>query len=226
MNNIPHVNLVIATPGHSVMGIYVKCLLATTDLLNKNGISWAFTNEYSSHVADSREMTLNGDSQNEIKNTKPFKGNISYDKIIWIDSDIRWEPEDVLKLYKSKKDVITGAYLLATGEVTAYKKLLGPGYIFEDVLKMKKLEKIESCGFGFLCVKNGVFESLSRPWFQSTWVNITDEETKEEFTFPLMGEDISWCKRVRDNGFEIWLDPSVRLIHHKTMKLTWEGIKP
>jgi hypothetical protein len=209
-----------------MMGIYVKSLLATTDLLNKEGISWAFTSEYSSHVADAREMTLNGDNQNEIKNTKPFKGNISYDKIIWIDSDIKWVPEDVLKLYKSEKDVVTGAYLLATGEVTAYKKLLGPGYTFEDVLKMKQLEKIEACGFGFLCIKKGIFESLSRPWFQSAWVNIIDEETKKEFTFPLMGEDMSWCKRVRDNGFEIWLDPDVKLIHHKMMKLTWDGIRP
>jgi GT2 family glycosyltransferase len=40
-----------------------------------------------------------------------------------------------------------------------------------------------------------------------------------------MGEDISWCKRVTDLGFNIWFDPRVKVTHHKTMKLTWEGIK-
>ena len=135
-------------------------------------------------------------------------------------------PEDVLKLYESDKDIVSGAYLLASGEVTAYKKLLGPGYTFEEVLKMKDLEKVDGTGFGFLCVKQGVFESLSRPWFQSSWITMEDEETKEEFSFPIMGEDLSWCKRAREAGFEIWLDPTVKVIHHKTVKLTWEGMKP
>jgi GT2 family glycosyltransferase len=55
---------------------------------------------------------------------------------------------------------------------------------------------------------------------------MTDAETKEEFTFPIMGEDISWCERVHQAGFDVWLDPSIRLTHHKMMKLTWEGIRP
>jgi hypothetical protein len=35
---------------------------------------------------------------------------------MWIDSDIAWEPEDVIKLYNSDKDVISGGiyYLLDT----------------------------------------------------------------------------------------------------------------
>jgi GT2 family glycosyltransferase len=209
-----------------MMAIYVRSLLATTQMLNEKQITWAFSTEYSSMVSDAREMTLNGDSRNEIKNTKPFKGNVTYDKILWIDSDIAWSPEDVLKLYESDKDIVSGAYLLASGEVTAYKKLLGPGYTFEEVLKMKDLEKVDGTGFGFLCVKQGVFESLSRPWFQSSWITMKDEETKEEFSFPIMGEDLSWCKRAREAGFEIWLDPTVKVIHHKTVKLTWEGMKP
>lgn len=209
-----------------MMAIYVRSLLATTQMLNEKQITWAFSTEYSSMVSDAREMTLNGDSRNEIKNTKPFKGNVTYDKILWIDSDIAWSPEDVLKLYESEKDIVSGAYLLASGEVTAYKKLLGPGYTFEEVLKMKDLEKVDGTGFGFLCVKQGVFESLSRPWFQSSWITMEDEETKEEFSFPIMGEDLSWCKRAREAGFEIWLDPTVKVIHHKTVKLTWEGMKP
>lgn len=209
-----------------MMAIYVRSLLATTQMLNEKQITWAFSTEYSSMVSDAREMTLNGDSRNEIKNTKPFKGNVTYDKILWIDSDIAWSPEDVLKLYESDKDVISGAYLLASGEVTAYKKLLGPGYTYQDILKMKEPVQVDGTGFGFLCVKQGVFESLSRPWFQSTWITMEDDETKEEFSFPIMGEDLSWCKRARDAGFEIWLDPAVKVIHHKTVKLTWEGMKP
>jgi len=216
-----HVNVIIASPGHSMMSVYVKSLLALTDTLNREGITWAWSSEYSSHVADARELTLNGDNQNSLTEQRPFKGQITYDKILWIDSDITFTPEDALKLIKSDKDIISGAYLLGSGEVTAYKKLLGPGYTYDKVKEMTELIEIEACGFGFIAVKSGIFESLSRPWFQAAMITSNDG-----IEFPLMGEDFSWCKRVGDLGYKIWLDPTVRLTHNKMMKLTWDGIKP
>jgi hypothetical protein len=216
-----HVNVIIATPGHSLMSSYVKSLLQLASKLNEKGLTFAWSSEYSSHVADAREMTLNGDNQNDIHEQRPFKGAITYDKILWIDSDIAFNPEDAMKLIESDKEIISGAYLLASGEVTAYKKMLGPGYTYEEVKAMTEPVKIEGCGFGFLAVKSGVFENMTRPWFQAAMAT-----TDDGITFPIMGEDMSWCKRVTDAGHEIWFDPSVKVTHHKMMKLTWEGPKP
>lgn len=217
-----HVNLVIATPGHSVMSAYLRSLLAATRELDRRGISWAFSQEYSSHVADAREMTLNGGNQNIIKDSRPFRGEITYDKILWIDSDIMFTPEDVIRAYESPYDVVSGAYTLASGEVVAYDKLFGEAFTMNQVKEMKEPRKIFGAGMGFFCMKSGIFESLSRPWFQS--VPATALVDGEEFTFPIMGEDLSLCKRINDAGFEIWLDPEIKLIHHKTFKLTWEGL--
>jgi hypothetical protein len=216
-----HVNIIIATPGHSMMSSYVRSLLALTDRLNQEKITWAWSSEYSSHVADAREMTLNGNNQNEINEQRPFKGTITYDKILWIDSDITFTPEDALTLVKSDKDIITGAYLLGSGEVTVYPKLLSQGYVYEEVKSMSEPVKVAGCGFGFLAVKSGVFESMTRPWFQSVMISNDDG-----FSFPMMGEDLSWCKRATDLGYDIWFDPTIRVTHNKMMKLTWEGIKP
>ena len=221
----PHVNLVIATPGHSLMGGYVKCLLATIEELSKRNITWAFTNEYASHVADAREITLSATRENSLTNNKPFHGHLTYDKILWIDSDINWTPEDVIKLYESDKDIVTGAYLLANGEVTVYPKMLSQGFSWDQVKEMTEIIEVDGAGFGFICVKQGVFESLTRPWFQSATVTKT-MENGDKYTFQLMGEDISWCERVREQGFKIWFDPSVKLIHNKMMRLTWEGPMP
>lgn len=215
-----HVNVIIATPGHSMMSSYVKSLLALTYRLSQEGLTWAWSSEYSSMVSDAREMTLSGTNQNSITQTKPFEGNVTYDTVLWIDSDIAFTPDDALKLIKSDKQIISGAYLLASGEVTIYPKILKPGYTYEQVLAMTETHQIDGCGFGFLAVKSGVFESLSRPWFQAASFTM-DNGT----TFPLMGEDLSWCHRVKQQGFEIWFDPTVRVTHHKMMKLTWEGIK-
>jgi GT2 family glycosyltransferase len=62
---------------------------------------------------------------------------------------------------------------------------------------------------------------MTRPWFQS--VIVTNDNG---FSFPMMGEDLSWCKRAIDLGYDIWFDPTVKVTHNKMMKLTWEGIKP
>lgn len=216
-----HVDVIIATPGHSMMTSYVKSLLALTDRLNKENLTWAWSSEYSSMVSDAREMTLNGNNENDIHEQRPFKGQVTYNTILWIDSDIAFTIDDAMKLIKSDKNIVSGAYLLASGEVTAYPKMLGQGYTFEQVKNMKELTQIEGCGFGFLAVKFGVFESLTRPWFQSAMAT-----TNDGITFPIMGEDMSWCQRVRQQGQEIWFDPTVRVTHHKMMKLTWEGIRP
>jgi hypothetical protein len=217
-----HVNLIIATPGPGVMASYLKSLLAATQELNKLNISWAFSQEYSSHVADAREMTLNGDNQNDPSESRPFKGQVTYDKILWIDSDIMFTPQDVIRAYRSEFDVVSGAYTLASGEVVAYKELFGHGFTMDQVKAMKEPERIFGAGMGFFCMKSGIFEKLSRPWFQQ--VPATTIFNGEEFTFPIMGEDLSLCKRINDAGFEIWLDPEIKLIHHKTFKLTWEGL--
>lgn len=217
-----HVNLIIATPGYSVLSGYLRSLLAATQELNQRGITWAFSQEYASHVANAREMTLNGDNQNDPTEQRPFKGQVTYDKILWIDSDIMFTPEDVIKAYESPYDIVAGAYMIASGEVVVYKELFGPGLTKDEVLEMTEPTKIFGAGMGFMAVKSGVFESLTRPWFQSPMV--TTQFNGKDFAFPIIGEDLSFCYRAGQAGFEVWFDPSIKLTHHKTYKLTWEGL--
>lgn len=219
-----HVNVIIATPGHSVTTSYLKSLLATSAVFASEGITFTYTSGYSSHVADAREVTLSGTRINSLEESRPLEGNITYDTILWIDSDISWNPEDALKLIKSDKEIITGAYLLAGGESSVHPNKLQAAYRYEDIIKKTELEVIDGCGFGFLAVKQGVFEKMPRPWFQSAVAqHIIDGKSYE---FNVIGEDLSWCMNVKKIGYEIWFDPTVRVNHQKTMFLTWEGIRP
>jgi hypothetical protein len=219
-----HINLIIATPGHSVGNYYLKSLFKTVEILGEKKITWAWVNDTSSNVADAREATISGTRINNLEQTEPLNGEITYDKIIWIDSDISWEPEDVIKLYESDKDIVTGAYLLATGEVTVYPKMLDRAMFYEEFLEKKEPFKVDGAGFGFVCIKNGIFEKMSRPWFQSA--GITHTQNGKTFNFNILGEDLSWFSRARELGFEVWVDPDVKVIHNKTMRLTWEGPRP
>lgn len=221
-NKIPHVNVIIATPGHSMLPGYLKSLLKTTYFLTVNNISWTYVSEYSSLVAHAREKTIGGAGQEDRNARAPLNGEVTYDKIIWIDSDIAWDVEDFMRLYNAKEDVISGCYLMENGEVTVYPKALQCGVSMQTILALKNPFEVRGVGFGFLSVRSGVFEKLERPWFSQIEVEVKNPETGEfEYKFPLMGEDLSWCEKVNRMGVKIWVDPLVRVTHHKQIKLEW-----
>ena len=56
--NIPHYDVVIATPGFSMKAEYVKSLVSTCATLDDLGITYTFLNRQSSFVATARELRL------------------------------------------------------------------------------------------------------------------------------------------------------------------------
>ncbi len=222
----PHANLIIATPGHSVQSGYLKSLLETISKLAENKITWAYSNEYSSHVAVSREITLNGSGEMNLQMNIPFNDQVTYDKILWIDSDITFTPDDVLKAYRSEYDIVSGAYMLSNGEVMAYEETMGTPFKYQDIKDATEPIKIQGAGMGFMAVKKGVFETMDRPWFQAATIEKDLNDGRGPVQIQMAGEDLSFCHRAIQNGFEIWLDPTIRLIHNKNMRLTWDGPMP
>jgi hypothetical protein len=110
-----HFNVVIMTPGKSLVSEYVKSLLGTIQVLQANNITWHYQNEYASLVTNAREATITGSRNLEVFNSSPGKGQYTYDKIFCIDSDIVWNPEQFLRLYSSDKKVISAVYFDAQG---------------------------------------------------------------------------------------------------------------
>jgi hypothetical protein len=221
----PHFNIVFATPANSFTPDYLRSLLITTNALNQVGVSWNFLSQGGSLVAMARESTIGGYDTNNVKMTQPCSGEFTYDMIMWIDSDIAWSPADVFRLYKSDKKIISGCYLMEDRHIPIYQQPRG-GMMPEQLLDQHhKPFKVAGCGFGFLAVKSGVFENMPRPWFGPESVPNVDEETGETTEdFLLIGEDLSWCTKAIKSGFDIWVDPSVRVLHQKTFKLNW--VKP
>lgn len=219
---VPHYNVVIATPGAGMLPGYVRSLLKTVHFLEQENISWNFLTEYSSLVAHAREKTIGGTGYQDASNSKPGHGDWTYDKIFWIDSDIAWEPEDFFRLLNAKEDVMSGCYMMENKEVTVYPEALKSGMMAEEIMRLKKPFTVRGVGFGFLAVRSGIFEKMSRPWFSQVEVEILNETTGEpEYKFPLMGEDLSWCEKVHRMGIDIWVDPLVRLTHHTRIALPW-----
>lgn len=213
----PHVNILICTPGRSMESEYVKSLVDTLGYLNANQISYIYLNEYSSQVSAAREATAMGSRLLQAFEKEPLNGQVTYDKMIWIDSDISWTVDQFIKIYKSPYDIVSGVYYNHE-DVPMFSVKEDEVYYDRDTLRGKEYPfEIFAAGFGFIAVKSGVFESMKRPWFDTVFQRIENGNGEEMF-IP-WGEDYSWCKKARDAGYKVYLDPSIRVGHHKKVML-------
>jgi hypothetical protein len=199
----------------------MRSILRTVAILDKEGISWNFLNQGGSLVAMARESTIGGYDTNNPLMKEPCSGQFTYNKIIWIDSDMEWMPQDFFRLYNSEKDIVSGCYLMEDRMIPIYNQPRG-GMMPEKML-LEKTDpfKVAGAGFGFLAVKYGVFENMPRPWFGPVAISNTAEDKDSSPEFILIGEDLAWCTKAIKCGFDIWVDPKVRVVHQKTFQLYW-----
>ena len=166
-------------------------------------------------------MCLGGDSTKG-ENQKPWQGKINYDYMLWIDSDIIFHPNDFIKLYNLKKEIASGLYFMQNGqqfatvqdwnektfEETGRFEFLTP----EHLKNQNKPFIVDYTGFGFMLIKNNVFEKLKYPWFRPIWKkfgNVT------EFTM----EDVAFCHLVKELNLDVWVHPEVIVKHEKKILL-------
>ena len=212
--NKPHFDVLIATPGENMVSAYVQALVDTTRVLNEKGISYQLLTKSGSFVPSTRELTATDTFSHNWETREIASGKYTYNKIIWIDSDIEWTPEDFLKLYYSDLDIISGLYQTNPNGTVAVNLTdpLGRPTLVNKVhfLLWDVPVEVGGVGFGFVAMKNGVFEKMNRPWFKIREVQWDNLDFKVN-----MGEDYSWCEGAKEAGFKIWVDPLVKLKHHK-----------
>ena len=81
----------------------------------------------------------------------------------------------------------------------------------ETMSKRKKPFTVDYTGFGWVLIKNGVFEKLEYPWFAPKMQVFESGDVQD-----MCGEDVSFCLDAQEAGFEIWADPRIRVGHEKT----------
>ena len=81
----------------------------------------------------------------------------------------------------------------------------------ETMSKRKKPFTVDYTGFGWVMIKNGVFENLEYPWFAPKMQVFESGNVQD-----MCGEDVSFCLDAKEAGFDIWCDPRIRVGHEKT----------
>lgn len=136
--------------------------------------------------------------------------NGEYDDMIFIDSDMEFDPEWVLQLLDSPEDVIGGTTRKKTDDVEIYP------------IKTKNIEtsengfiKVESVGTGFVKLSKKAFTSL---WESSEEYENEGKKCRMIFDVriidgQLVSEDVIMFNKLSNLGFDIWLNPKMTCVH-------------
>ena len=121
-----------------------------------------------------------------------------YTHLLFIDSDMWFQPEAANQLIARDKDII--------GVNANFRKfpLKSTVRLLEKQTEGKEILLCESIGMGFTLIKTEVFKNLPQPWF--FWKSNERGELVE-------GEDYWFCSLARRAGFKIWVDLTVSVKH-------------
>ena len=151
----------------------------------------------------------------------------NYSHLLFIDSDMYFEPDALIKALDRNVDVLTGLYFKRRDnhEPVLYSKIgrriyddkgnitqHGFSKVQEDLTE--DFFRVEGCGCGFMLINVDVLRKIHKKdisWFE-----------------PLLGlgEDLSFCQRLKENDIELWCDTTIKLGHYGQYCYTWKDWTP
>lgn len=135
-----------------------------------------------------------------------LSANVDY--VLWLDSDMIFPPDTLQKMLRHMedgKDIVTGLYFRRRAPFTPvlFSKLDLEHGTWEgcDDYPTDGLFEVDGCGFGCVMVRKTVFMDMYLNY--QTWFN-------PEYG---CGEDLAFCRRAKQLGYKIWVDPSIQCGH-------------
>lgn len=181
--------------------------------LNSYVLTWAHlaVNGVQMELAVANHFTLVQFARNYL--LKKFLDDESFTHLLWIDSDLGWSPDAVLRMLAREKDVIAGVYPL---------KQQGPlqfPYVEELTPNNEGIQLAERAPSGFmLCTREAITKVAM------SCRNFMMNHAGEKFMCPnvfdlihegieIWGEDFVLCKRFRNLGIDVWVECNIDFQH-------------
>ena len=185
--------LLIAIPTMDTVPVdFMKSLVNLTNRLKDDGVDFETCIESGTLIYMARDrlasVAVNGD----------------YTHVLWLDSDMVFEPEIFEDLQFCGKDFVSG---IAHGRRSPFLSCLFKNISLESLQRWKLEEypkepfEVAGCGFACVLIKTSILRDVM-------------QTCKTCFTpFLQYGEDLSFCKRAVTLGYKIFAEPAVRLGH-------------
>lgn len=140
----------------------------------------------------------------------------AHDRMVFVDSDVAWEPGSLLRVASHKVDICGGAYR---------KKLDREEYPVRWLVERDELWADPETGLlevgglpgGFLCITRAALMRFQEAYPERRYT-FEDRPFHAYFTMPfkdgyMWGEDMAFCDDMRNAGVKVWLDPELDLRH-------------
>lgn len=135
--------------------------------------------------------------------------NIGADYLFMIDDDMLAPMDVFYKLVENDKDICAALAFTRNPDhqPVIYQEISGRdpttnthyGFLkFAKTYPRDTLVQCDAVGFGAILIKTEVLKKVPQPWF---------------FGMERTGEDIQFCVKSRQHGFEVWMDTRIKLGH-------------
>ena len=157
----------------------------------------------------------------------------SYQYMLFIDSDVEFEPEAVAKMLVAKKEIICTPYRVIAPQLDNHIYTVE----FKDPKNISILPgglvELEAGPTGLMLIDRKVFEKIMKnhPELKIKNAAVPNAGNSHKFYYNFfdfgfkdgyaMGEDISFCRLVRRNDFKIYANSESPTKHHGSW--AWEG---
>ena len=202
--------IIFCVPGNNFSNNFLTSWTKLIQYCNKNVIQAELSNGYTSivHLARYSCLRINVHDTGCKVCKDPFQGKETYNYIMWIDSDMVFEPKDFQKLLDAKKEVVTGLYKVEKSNEYACYKSDDNKRINKEYLKTNSgVIKTSFAGMGFMLVKSGVFEKMKFPYFSLP----NNSEC--------VSETISFCHNLKAAEIQLYAHLDVIVGHEKPIIL-------
>ena len=196
MNRIPTVQIVTPVTRGGIQPEYVLSVVDSLFYLIKHGVDGQYKIITSVWVSKARNKAVR-----ELKS----------DYLMFVDSDMIFPLNSIVKLMLSGKEIIGGLYFKKSeGSKPVAAKLNEEG-MFKEIKEIpKEIFEVDAIGTGFLLIRRTVFDKFTQEKI---------EELGEPFNFNTLksggeeSEDWAFCRRAKALGFKIYCDPTIPLGH-------------
>lgn len=182
----------------------VVSLLGTTDLMHSRGIPFEIQMQHGSSLVEPARSKA---AHCFLKSDK--------EKLFWIDSDMAWSADAFLRLLalSTVMDVVGAAYPYKQEPIQVPLSPIGP----EVAANEYGCIPMKGFGLGFSVVSRRVMQAICdmapKRIFPGSPEPIPHPFRCDEIDGEFRGEDMAFFADVRSLGYEVYLDPTVKLGH-------------
>jgi hypothetical protein len=138
--------------------------------------------------------------------------------LVFIDSDLSWAAEDLLRLASIDVPFVAGVYQRKSRTKIDFAVKFGPAI----GLDAQRLMAVERVGTGFMRLRRDCLERMVAAHPSLRLQNPADKDDKHFYALfdtaivdgQFIGEDFTFCDRWRAIGGQVLIDPTINLSHH------------